>query len=272
MSSDIADREDLSCLASTLCGAAERCARLIEEAPDAMARVPGSAWTVRDFAAHLALGTEAYAGYVTGHTEPFVDMSDIAGGSLARTSAQRLTEEREQDLGALARRLRNAVDTLATLAKDRRGDERVLWNGVDLDLRSLLGIMLAEYLMHGYDLAHGFGRPWHVDPDDARTVLASALPLLPLLADPNATAGVLASFDLRVRGGPQVTLRIEDGSVTTDVAGARVDCHVSAEPVALLFVAYGRRSQWGPVLTGRMLAWGRRPWLGLRLTRYLVAP
>ena len=46
----------------------------------------------------------------------------------------------------------------------------------------------------------------------------------------------------------------------------------SAEPVALLLVAYGRRSQWGPVLTGKLVAWGRKPWAGLRLTRYLVTP
>jgi hypothetical protein len=67
-------------------------------------------------------------------------------------------------------------------------------------------------------------------------------------------------------------LRIDDGRVTTDVPGVPVDCHVSADPVALLFVAYGRRSQWGPILTGRMLAWGRKPWLSVRLTTYLVAP
>ena len=51
-----------------------------------------------------------------------------------------------------------------------------------------------------------------------------------------------------------------------------VDCHVSADPVALLLVAYGRRSQWVPILTGRLVAGGRKPWLGVRLVRYLVAP
>ena len=51
-----------------------------------------------------------------------------------------------------------------------------------------------------------------------------------------------------------------------------MDCHVSADPVALLLVSYGRRSQWVPVLTGKLLAWGRKPWLGLRLVRYLVTP
>jgi hypothetical protein len=81
-----------------------------------------------------------------------------------------------------------------------------------------------------------------------------------------------ATYDLRVRGGTRVTVRINNGRVETDLPGERVDCHISAEPVALLLVSYGRRSQWTPILTGRMIAWGRKPWLGVRLMRYLVAP
>ena len=60
---------------------------LLASAPDAGAAVPGSDWNVGDVAAHLALGTEAYITYARGVTEPFVDVSGIAGGSLARTSA-----------------------------------------------------------------------------------------------------------------------------------------------------------------------------------------
>jgi hypothetical protein len=65
---------------------------------------------------------------------------------------------------------------------------------------------------------------------------------------------------------------ITDGVL--DVVGDvdRVDCHVSADPVALLLIAYGRRSQWVPILTGKLIAWGRQPWLGPRLVRYLVTP
>ena len=65
---------------------------------------------------------------------------------------------------------------------------------------------------------------------------------------------------------------IDDGNVTVTGDGESVDCHVSAEPVALLLIAYGRRSQWVPIMTGKLIAWGRKPWLGPRLVRYLVTP
>ena len=121
------ERDDLSGVHAAARAAANRCASLIAQAPDAAARLPHSEWTVRDLAAHLAVGAEIYVEYANGRTDPFVDVSDIAGGSLARTTAQRLAEEPEQDLDALASRFRAAVEQLLALTADRPRDELVMW-------------------------------------------------------------------------------------------------------------------------------------------------
>ena len=52
----------------------------------------------------------------------------------------------------------------------------------------------------------------------------------------------------------------------------RVDCHIVADPVAFLMVAYARQSQWEAIAKGKLLAWGRRPWAALRLTSYVRNP
>jgi hypothetical protein len=131
---------------------------------------------------------------------------------------------------------------------------------------------LAEFLLHGRDVADALGHPWAIAPDDARLVLTAALPILPLLVDPESTRGVHARYDLRVRGGTSVSVAVDDGRITVDGPGQPADCHVSADPVELLLVAYGRKAQWGPVLTGKLVAWGRKPWLGPKLVGYLVTP
>jgi uncharacterized protein (TIGR03083 family) len=250
----------------------EVCA-LVESAPDGGLAVPGSDWNVGEVAAHLAAGTEAYVRYVTGSDDPFVDVSDIAGGSLTRSNADRLQAEPERDLGALGERLRAASSALLRASSGRHHEDVVMWNGQPLALGDMLGIGLGEYLLHGRDIATALSRPWTIRADDARLILASALPLLPLLVDPVSTAGVHARYDLRVRGGVRVALIVSDGALTVaDADGQPADCHVSADPVALLLVAYGRRSQWPAIFTGKMLAWGRKPWLGPRLVRYLVTP
>jgi uncharacterized protein (TIGR03083 family) len=263
---------DLDAARTAMRRAADDFATLIAGAPDPDQPLPNSEWTVRDVAVHVALGSEAYVGYATGKTEAWVDVSDIAGGSLARSNAARLAAESARDLSPVAARARAAVAAIVAATDGRPADEQVVWNGTPVTLGAMLGIGLGEYLLHGRDVAKALGRPWTITPDDARLVLASALPLLPLLVDPTSTAGVRARYDLRVRGGTRVGLSIRDGKLAMDAGDGRVDCHVSADPVALLLVSYGRQSQWVPALTGKLVAWGRKPWLGLRLTRYLVTP
>jgi uncharacterized protein (TIGR03083 family) len=263
---------DLDAARAALRRAADDFLALIASAPDPDQPIPDSEWTVGDVAAHVALGSEAYLGYATGGTEAWVDVSDIAGGSLARSSADRLAAEPARDLSALAARARAAVDALLDATDGRSADERVVWNGTPATLGAMLGLGLGEYRLHGRDVAKALDRPWTITPEDARLILASALPMLPLLVDPAATAGVRARYDLRVRGGTRIGLSIRDGQLSMGAGDDQVDCHVSADPVALLLVSYGRQSQWVPALTGKLVAWGRKPWLGLRLTHYLVTP
>lgn len=252
--------------------AAERLVRLAATAPDAALAIPDSDWTVGDVLVHLALGSEAYVTYVNGGTEPFVDVSDVAGGSLARSSAAKLAADPERDLLALTTRVSAAMASLLEATAGRDSNEPVLWNGIPLELGSMLAMGLGEYLLHGLDVARALSQTWRIEPDDASLVLAAAMPLLPLLVNPATTAGVRVAYDLRIRGGERFTVRIDDGALAVGRSEGRVDCYVSAEPRALLLVAYGRRSQWIPVLTGKLMAWGRKPWAGLRLTRYLVTP
>jgi uncharacterized protein (TIGR03083 family) len=263
---------DLDDVRAAVSKAAERVSALIRSAPDPRAAVPGSSWNISEIAAHLALIGEHYARNASGSAEPFVDVSDAPGGSIARTNEGRLESEPERDVTALAGRVREGASSLVLATEGRSSDDPVLWNGQPLTAGALLGIALGEYLVHGFDLSRALSRDWVIDPTDARLVLASVLPLLPLLVNPETTATVAASFDLRVRGGIRVAVRIDHGTMTVHHPGEGADCHVSAAPVDLLLVAYGRRSPWVPALTGSIVAWGRKPRLGLRLTQYLVTP
>ena len=51
-----------------------------------------------------------------------------------------------------------------------------------------------------------------------------------------------------------------------------IDVHISGDPAALLLVFYGREPQWRHIATGRMLAWGCKPWLALTLTSRFHKP
>jgi len=47
---------------------------------------------------------------------------------------------------------------------------------------------------------------------------------------------------------------------------------ISGDPVTFLLVGYGRMPLGRALLRGGVLAWGRRPWLGLRFNDHFANP
>lgn len=264
---------DVEAFRDALGRAAGRVAELFRTAAGPDRRVPGSAWTVGDVAAHLAGGVDAYVGYLAGSTEVRADLSDLPGGSLAASNAENLAMVADRDVGRLAGHIEAGVDDVVAAVAGRDGSEPVFWHGRTVALSTFLASAVAELLVHGLDVARALGRPWPIEGGDARLVDLGLVPLLPLLVHPERARGVTVTYELRFRGGGRATLAFRDGDLDARVGAAeQADCRIGADPVAFLLVAYGRRSQWSAMAGGRLTAWGRRPWLALRLTGMLVTP
>jgi len=70
----------------------------------------------------------------------------------------------------------------------------------------------------------------------------------------------------RVRGGSAFVMRIDAGTVRTAPAeGQEVDCVISLNACSALMIGYARESVAHALITGGTSAFGRRPWLGLRM-------
>ena len=98
------------------------------------------------------------------------------------------------------------------------------------------------------------------------------LSVLPLYVDQEKARGVRVTYQVRVKGSPPV-LRFADSEL--DVTSAQVepvDCRITADPVDYLLISYGRIGQTGPILRGKLIAWGRKPWLGSKLGTFLHKP
>src|SRR5205085_2011411 len=75
------------------------------------------------------------------------------------------------------------------------------------------------------------------------------------------TAALLSTMD-SWRGLGGYRYAFTDGVLTVGPPDrGRADVHISSEPVTALLNAYGRIGPWRPALTGKVLVWGRRPWL-----------
>jgi hypothetical protein len=129
-------------------------------------------------------------------------------------------------------------------------------------------------MIHGYDIARAHGHPWHIPTEWAETILRGVLQAIPPYFLPQRSAGLRARFEIRLRGTQTRALfSIADGQLQiAEPDGARADCCISGESTALLLLLYGRTGQLRPTLTGRVVAWGRRPWLALRFPHMFRSP
>jgi len=262
---------DMSRAAQAARAAAGRFAALLRAVPDPGVTAIGH-WTVRDVAAHVAGGAELYAGIVRGTPSPAPTIDAITA-----LNEQIIGTVGESDLPALADRVDTAVADLLAAAEHHQGDPDLPWHaGLRLPLSALLAVACGEYLVHGHDIARAVRARWPVPADWARTVFLGVLPVVPHYLLPERAQGRSARFDIRMRGGggARAVFAVADGALVIEspAPGRHADCHLSADPWAFLLVLYGRSGPLTPALTGRILAWGRRPWLALTLPSLFRKP
>lgn len=254
---------------SALDAEAKRVASELASLTDTSQRIPHLEWTVGETAAHLTivLGWAIdIARGGRGAVNNLQDMASVNAASLASVPTRNGAE-----LAALLReRARSFVETTAPLSLD----QTVNWHGghrVTVD--TLAGIYLGEVVVHGYDIAKGLGRPWPIDRSVAGLILQRTLAIAPLYVNADVARGFTASYEIRLRRGPTLSLRFVDGALSVHQGPAEAaDCRISADPVAFLLVGYGRIGQWGPIARGQLVAWGRKPWLGPKFGRLLRNP
>jgi hypothetical protein len=171
----------------------------------------------------------------------------------------------------------DAIDVAAPKMRDAVADHSeglVTWHGgLRIPPAAMVGMLVGDILIHGWDIAAAFGSTWVIDPADACLSFSATVPVLPHFVDQDRVKGFSGTYGIQMRSGPAFTLAFADGLLTvTEGRPPRSDCRLSVEPVAYLLAAYGRGPAWRPVIGGSLIAYGRRPWLALRLPSLLISP
>ncbi len=232
-------------------------------------------WDLTDVAVHLSHAVDAMTATARGSDPVLEEVWDLStlNGMLVRG-------ESERDLRAVADRMEASVGAFLDVVGAAPDDGVRPWvvKGVEMPLSTLTCQVLNELEVHGRDMAVAEGVPWSIErPHAALALLGYLFPALDALGrsmvDQEAAAGVRACYEVRLRGGGRAFLRFHNGDLTVGAeAPAPVDCHLSVDPETFLLVSWGRLGQWPAIGRGRLLAWGRRPWLGLKLRGMLRNP
>src|SRR6476661_1174277 len=215
-------------------------------------------------------------------------LAGVAGDSLIRdmwdladTTVLAVKSDPERDLTVLADRIEERAQKYLGESAGHSPDEPRPWliEGTTVPLSALTCHLLNETVMHGYDIAHAAGRKWRIEPAQAAMVVRQFFAPVIQTCDPRTfvnaekASGLQATYELHLRGGDRIQYMFNDGSLTVEEPSTRrVDCHISADPAAFLMVFWQRQSQWNAIAKGQLIAWGRKPWLGLKFRSLIRNP
>lgn len=249
----------------------ERYAQLVEAQDDTRIAIPGSAWTVRDAAAHLASGTKRYAGLLRGE----YDISAIPADKkyLDARAHQLIAANPETDPKKLAGQIREGFDDLLTATAAVSADQPIAWYaGLRPNAAGLVAIYLGEPLLHGYDIATAVRVPWPIDPGYAALAVGAYPVMYPVVFQPSAAAGLEATYRIEIAGTEPLSAHVAGGTYDHRPAGPATDCVISADPVTALMVISGRLSRWPAIALGGLRFTGPRPEIGPRFFDLFVFP
>jgi mycothiol maleylpyruvate isomerase-like protein len=216
-------------------------------------------------------------------------MAGVAGSSWIRdiwdhadSTTLAVRSDPERDLAVLADRIEKSAQEYLGECAGHSPDESRPWmtEGSTVPLSALTGHLLNEMVMHGYDIAHAAGCRWRIEPAHAAMVVRQFFVPLIETFEPGTfvhaeqAAGLQATYEIRLRGeDDRLNYIFNDGALTVEEPSARrVDCHILADPAAFIMVFWQRRSQWNAIAKGQLIAWGRKPWLGLKFRSLIRNP
>jgi uncharacterized protein (TIGR03083 family) len=227
-------------------------------------------WSVSDVAAHVATTLELNTELASGLGSPVSTVDEVPACSQAA-----LGKVLDRTPEALVERIQGAVRELTMTVGSRDGNPQIPWHtGLLVPISTLPALMVGEAMIHGYDIARAHRRRWHIPTEWTETILRGVLQGIPPYFLPERSAGLHARFEIRLRGTQtRALLSVADDQLQiAEPHGAQADCYISGEPTALLLLLYGRTGQLRPALTGRVVAWGRRPWFALRFPHLFRSP
>jgi uncharacterized protein (TIGR03083 family) len=244
-------------------GMTARYAGLLREVPGPSRNAIGH-WSIMDTAVHTSHAFSFPSRLMDGDLSPMKDHTQMS-----ETWDRLVAEDADRDMAALASKVEASAEAFLDRATKDNWTEQVVWHGgLKVPVFALASILLTEGEMHGRDIALASHIPWTISRGHGVLMLEGLSAVMPHYLDPAQAQGLEASFAVHLRGGRVIYFLVSGGQleVSTD-RPSTVDCRISADPVTYLLVGYGRISQWAPLLTGKIVAYGRKPWLGLRFAK-----
>lgn len=247
------DRSEWEWLQGDVRAAAAAFADQLRTITDTGQRVPNLEWSVADLAAHLASMPEVYRdqhqlGQGFELPDDWPAFSALGRAHITATDADSLADlvvgEAEKVLSA------DDPDGLRWLY----GRPTTVFN--------IAAGLLTELILHGQDLGRLTGHEPELTRPQALAGLRQMMVLAPVFIDPDKAKGLAGTYGLRFRGGSEFTYHVDGrGRLSVEEGWPdRADARLNADPAVFIASSLGRVNLMVAGLTGKIVAYGRKPW------------
>lgn len=234
-------------------------AQLTDHVATTNQRVPGLEWTVAELSQHIACLPKLYTDLNT-LADGFETPNDWA--KLSRDARAHITETKAT---ALATLIETQTEALLTELGHFPDEPRWVW-GRKTTAATVASGYLGELIVHGMDLGRLTKVKVTLNKEQALAIIDNQMALAPAFTDPEKLRKCEGIFHVKIRGGRDFTFLVGDGELRVNHGKPnRADAHMAADPVTWVLVGLGRMNQFKAGLTGKVLAYGRKPWLLLAL-------
>lgn len=245
---------------------------------------PGLEWTAGQVVAHLCVVYRAFALAVRGADLTREIVENLGSGEtlpevVASTNARALSVVSFPGPQEAAAGLRECADELLAAldsGPDLKAARPTPWYGADVTrtVGTLAALSVSESVVHGHDLARALRTRLWLDEESAAVAAPTVMSaMLPLLVSPVGARGFTGSYEVRIRRAPRFVLSLSGGQARSSPAGgAPADCVLTMSGCDALLLGFGRRPLWRSLVSGGVLASGRRPWLGFRFPALFELP
>jgi hypothetical protein len=257
----------------TRAAVADSCARYVDLVAGADARVMATAdWSVADTTAHVAAIAFMYTHIVRFEESAIPSIEErfrqTNVDTVADLNTVALGEFPERDPAVLAERLREDVDDVLRATEHLDPTTPVSWLGDSkVPICGVLAHLVNELHIHGRDIARATRAPWSIPPAEAALffevffteLVRHGVGCLLDNDEPPSDRGIAVGF--RSRHTTPVTIVLRDGQVSLQDWREPADVRIFFDPPAFNLMMFHRISKPRAALTGKVLVWGRRPWL-----------
>lgn len=198
-----------------------RFSALLRTADDGGRKVPHLTWTVGETGAHVLCYLRRYPEMLAGVSTGWESLGDGE-----RENARLLADVPEREPWEIA----DAIDLAAPTFREAFAgftEDLAPWHaGLRIPPEALVGMMVGDVLVHGWDIATALGETWPIDPSDASLSFAATVPVLPHAVDAQAARGFSARYGIQLPRRARVHLHVRRRGIDGG-RGPPVPCRLS---------------------------------------------